>query len=288
MKKLNVVLLIILIGFSSLTGCTDKEADNWTYLYNGTGMDAWQTYLTAHWTYFESHNVVIGDDVIDKSLHLGWDNDPYGVFTEIEEAGEKMIRISGEVYGAIVSKEEYENYHLRLIFKWGTKKWFPRLEETMDSGILYHSVGPVGIGHNSWMRSNEFQIEEGHCGDFYTVAGIVNTAKVIPDTTSRFYIYDDAGEEVTFGGNNWLCKGNSNNENPKGEWNTLDLYTYGGESVHVVNGKRVLALLDSRQKTEEGIEAPVTSGKIQIQSEAGELFVKYIGIRTITELPEEE
>ncbi len=281
-------MLMIVIGFLSLNGCTEKKASHWTDLYNGNGLDAWQTYLTAHWTYFESHNVDIGNEVIDKSLHLGWDNDPYGVFTEVDNEGEKMLRISGEVYGAIVSKEEYENYHLRVIFKWGNKKWFPRLQETMDSGILYHSVGPVGIGHNSWMRSNEFQIEEGHCGDFYTVAGIVNTAKVIPDTTTRFYVYDNNGEEVTFGGNNWLCKGNSDNENPKGAWNTLDLYTIGGKSVHVVNGKKVLVLTDSRQKTEDGIEVPVTSGKIQIQSEAGELFIKYIGLQTITELPEEE
>jgi hypothetical protein len=284
-KKTGVIL--ILIGLSLLTGCNEKKTENWTALYDGKGMDAWSIYLTAHWTYFEENNIIIGDDVIDKSLHLGWDNDPYGVFTEVEEAGEKMIRISGEVYGAMVSKEEYENYHLRLVFKWGTKKWFPRLNDNLDSGILYHSVGSVGIGHNSWMRSNEFQIEEGHCGDFYTVAGIMNTAKAIPDTVTRFYIYDNAGEQVTFAGNNWLCKGNSNNEKPNGEWNTLDLYTYGGKSVHVVNGKRILMLLDSRQISDEGIEVPVTSGKIQIQSEAAELFVKYVGIRNITKLPAE-
>jgi hypothetical protein len=136
------------------------------------------------------------------------------------------------------------------------------------------------------MRSNEFQNEEGHCGDLYAVAGIINTAKVIPDTTTRFYITDNAGEQVAFGGDNWLCKGNSNNENPVGEWNALGLYIYGGESVHVVDGIEVLRLLDSRQKTNEGEEVPVTSGKIQIQSEAAELFVKYIGIRPITELPE--
>lgn len=288
MKRLKAISLFIILIFSVQLGCSDKETAHWTALYDGKGMDAWNTYLTAHWTYFESHNVIIGDDVIDKSLHLGWDSDPYGVFTEVEEGGEKMIRISGEVYGALVSKEEYENYHLRLIFKWGAKKWFPRLQETKDSGILYHSVGPIGIGHNSWMRSNEFQIEEGHCGDFYTVAGIINTAKAIPDTTTRFYIYDKSGEQVSFGGDNWLCKGNSDNENPNGEWNTLDLYTYGGKSVHVVNGQRVLMLLDSRQKTDDGKEVPVTSGKIQIQSEAAEMFVKYIGIRPLTELPEEE
>jgi hypothetical protein len=287
MKRVNVILIFMLMGFSILPGCKEKETadSDWTALYEGKGMADWNTYLTAHWTYFESHKVIIGDDVIDKSLHLGWDNDPYEVFTEVEEGGEKMIRISGEVYGALISKEAYENYHLRLIFKWGAKKWFPRLDENMDSGILYHSVGPIGIGHNSWMRSNEFQIEERHCGDFYTVAGIINSANVIPDTITRFYIYDKTGEQVTFGGDNWLCKGNSNNENPVGEWNTLDLYTYGGESVHVVNGIEVLRLLDSRQKVNEGVEVPVTSGKIQIQSEAAELFVKYIGIQPIMELP---
>lgn len=273
-----------MVAFSILSSCNAPKTENdgqITVLYDGNGMDMWNKYLTAPWSYFEENGFEITDP-IDKSEHLGWNNDPFEVFTEIEQDGEKMIRISGEVYGALVSKEEYENYHLRLVFKWGTLKWEPRLELNLDCGLLYHSVGPPGIGHNSWMRSNEFQIEEGHSGDFYPVGGITNTIPAIPDTASRFYIYSPTGEPVTFGGDNWWCKIATNYEFPAGEWNTLDLYTFGGESSHVVNGELVMTLLDSRQMTEDGTEEPVTSGKIQIQSEAAELFIKYISIRDLT------
>ena len=47
-------------------------------------MDQWNKYLTAPWSYFEENGLQIMDP-IDKALHLGWNNDPYGVFTEIEQ-----------------------------------------------------------------------------------------------------------------------------------------------------------------------------------------------------------
>ena len=38
-----------------------------------------------------------------------------------------------------------------------------------DSGILYHSIGPIGEDYwRSWMLSQEFQIMEGHMGDFWS------------------------------------------------------------------------------------------------------------------------
>lgn len=295
MKKTKTILFLTSMVLIVLSSCKAKNKemseektspDEWPeVLYDGNGMDNWNKYLTAPWSYFEENGYKITDP-IDRAKHLGWNHDPYDVFTEIEENGEKMIRISGEVYGALISKQDFENYHLSLVFKWGKLKWPPRLEMNLDCGLLYHSIGDPGMGHNSWMRSNEFQIEEGHCGDYYTVAGMMNTITAIPDPASRFYIYSPDGEEVTFGGDNWWCKVPKNFENPAGEWNTLDLYTFGGKSMHVVNGHLVMTLLDSRHKNEKGREEAVTSGKIQIQSEGAEVFIKNIDIKKINGLPE--
>lgn len=43
------------------------------------------------------------------------------MFTFKEIEGEEMLHISGEIYVALTSKKEYENYHLKLKFKWGEK-----------------------------------------------------------------------------------------------------------------------------------------------------------------------
>ena len=83
--------------------------------------------------------------------------------------GKPAIRISGEIFGALTSKDEFENYHLKLEFKWGEKKWPPREKAVRDSGLLYHCVGPQGgqsgkapSGCSRW----KCQIQEKDCGDF--------------------------------------------------------------------------------------------------------------------------
>ena len=73
-------------------------------------------------------------------------------------------------------------------------------------------------------------------------------------------------------------------EKPKGEWNIIDLYCFGRTSVHVVNGKVVMINHNSGKLT-NGEVIPLTKGKIQIQSEGGELFVKSLEIEKIKEIP---
>jgi len=73
-------------------------------------------------------------------------------------------------------------------------------------------------------------------------------------------------------------------EKPKGEWNVIDLYCFGRTAVHAVNGKVVLINYNSG-KIVKGKVVPLTRGKIQIQSEGGELFVKSLEIEKIKEIP---
>ena len=76
------------------------------------------------------------------------------------------------------------------------------------------------------------------------------------------------------------------NEKPSGEWNTIELLTVGQTSVHVVNGKVVMVLTNSRHMVKDK-ETPLTKGKIQLQSEGAEIFYRNIAIRSITKIPEE-
>lgn len=80
-----------------------------------------------------------------------------------------IIRISGENWGAISSAKEYADYHLQLQFKWGSLQWAQKKNKKRDNGLLYHSVGPYGADYGAWMRSQEFQVEEGNTGDYWGV-----------------------------------------------------------------------------------------------------------------------
>ena len=93
------------------------------------------------------------------------------VFTMVEQDGKPVLRISGEIYGCATTTQEFSNYHFRASFKWGEKKWEPRLTELKDSGILYHSRGAFGVDYwKSWALSQEFQVIEHGIGEYWRQA----------------------------------------------------------------------------------------------------------------------
>src|SRR5205809_672907 len=100
----------------------------------------------------------VGRVSFDKSCGA-W-RDPREVFTIVRDVdGRPAIRISGEVFGELRSKRTFKDYHLKLQFKWGSKKWPPREkpETPRDSGLLYHVHAPPGEGGRTWARSIELQ-----------------------------------------------------------------------------------------------------------------------------------
>ena len=96
----------------------------------------------------------------------GRNNDPKKVFT-IQDG---TIRISGEEWGCLTTKEEYGNYHLTVEFKWGEQTFAPRIENARDSGLVIHSQGEDGAFGKTWMYGIELQMIEGGTGDFIVVA----------------------------------------------------------------------------------------------------------------------
>ena len=271
---LPLLLCAILFGFK----ITAKK-DHWKQLYNGKDLTGWDTY--------------IGPDLDDKGKPItgqpiGLNSDPRHVFTIVKDSGENIIRISGENWGAISSKNEYENYHLQLLFKWGTLRWGQKKNKKRDSGLLYFAVGDNGADYGAWMRSQEFQVEQGNCGDYWGVAGGMADIPVIKRSDTE-YVYSPHGTLSIFSegskqGRHCIKQGDA--ENPTGQWNTLDLYCHGDTSIHVVNGKVMMVLYHNRQK-DNGQELPLTKGKIQIQSEGAEVFYRQIQIKSIDRLPAE-
>lgn len=268
----NITLLII------LSGCSTKSKE-WQPLFNGKDLTGWDTYIGPKY-----------DTITHKrdTIPVGLNNDPSKVFAVVKLGDENVIRISGENFGGISTVQEFENYHLQLQFRWGDLKWAPRKKAKKDSGIMYNAVGAHGADGGNWMRSHEFQVQEGDCGDYWACAGAVADvmAKLNPDST---FTYDKNGSLITFRIKNPTgrhCIKSTDAEKPSGEWNTVDLYSYGTTSVHMINGVVNMVLLNSRQ-IEGDTETPLTKGKIQIQSEGSEIFYRNIKITSINKIPEE-
>jgi len=275
MSSINLSKVVLLLLFMS--GCSSKNSD-WKSLFNGEDLSGWDTYLGP------------GYDSVMKvwdTIPIGLNADPKNVFDVVKEGSGKVIRISGENFGGISTTMEFENFHLQLQFRWGILKWPPRKNAKKDSGIMYCAVGPHGADGGFWMRSHEFQIQEGDCGDYWGCAGAIFDvkAKMNPDST---FVYDKDGDQLTFSTTSPTgrrCIKFPDAEKPEGEWNTVDLYCFGGTSVHILNGVVVMMLQNSRQMDGDK-EFPLVRGKIQIQSEGSEVFYRDIKISSIDKLPE--
>lgn len=154
-----------------------------------------------------------------------------------------------------------------------------------NSGLLYHSFGEFGEAHGTWMPNVECQLMNGNVGDTYLMA---NTACVISSSQNEDgqYVYNPASGKMEFGehANGRLIRKIMNAENKVGEWNTIDLYCYGTTAVHVVNGKTVMVNENIGAWDGEKVN-PLSSGKIQLQSEGAEMFIRRVDIRDINEIP---
>ncbi len=276
------------MGCQSIRMMKDDTTKQWTQLLGADYAANWEVFMGV------PHGTVTGLEGVDPNSDgrngtpLGLNNDPKKVFSFVKTGDEVILHISGEIYGAISSIHEYQNYHLRLQYKWGDKIWEPRLKRPRDSGILYHCQEPHAKFWNVWMQSQEFQVEQGNIGDLYMLVGTsIDVPAVLIENE---YNYQKGAELIEFGSSKKRpfnhCNKGFDNENPHGEWNTLDLICFGDSSLHIVNGKVVMALFNSRHLNSDNQIVPLKKGKIQIQSEAAEIFYRNIEIRSIDEIPE--
>ena len=252
-------------------------------------LSQWDTYLS-----FRHADDYSGKEVVDASGKkvepIGYGKDPDRVFSVITLEGAPALRVSGEVYGCVFTKQEYSNYRLKLRVKWGTAKWTPRRDKLRDSGILYHSVGPAGADYfRAWMLSQEFQIMEGHMGDFWGIANsAIDIRAFIPENSmnsvaSEKQPFRPFGAKPSISG---FCLRSADFESSPNEWTELELVCFEGKSLHIVNGHVVMVLQNSRSVT-DGVATPLTRGKIQLQSEAAEVFFSDIKIQELDAMPPE-
>ncbi|WDE97301.1 DUF1080 domain-containing protein [Lentisphaera profundi] len=275
LHKLNLCLLgcLLLVCFAQTTFAEEdftkrpaQASAKWTELLD-KDLSNWEVWTGVPHT--EGAPVKAG-----KPVGLG---DPKGLFKVIaDKNGKSVLSVSGEVYGGLTTKKSFSNYHLSLMFKWGEKKWAPRLDVQRDSGIMYHCYGSHGAIMGSWKRSMEMQILEGYCGDFISLGPSVESTVTQAGLHNRWDPENGKTKRVQ---GRIIRKGNY--EKANGEWNHFELYAFEDKAVHRVNGNVVMIL--------EGLrlgDKPHTSGQIQLQSEGAQCFDKEIKIRKIRALPE--
>ncbi|MEN9656264.1 MAG: hypothetical protein RL311_1233 [Bacteroidota bacterium] len=261
-------------------------SDKWTNLLSDSASlkSNWETYIGVPHKSLDFPSIP-KDSLGNYSEAIGLNQNPKQIFTMVQQDGKPALRISGEIFGSITSREEFGDYHLKLEVKWGEKKWIPRVDKLRDSGILYHCVGPNGAFWKVWKRSLECQIQEGDFGDFFALAGskaeITGKVKPFGDGTKQKWTWDKTSSETKVNG---IARISADYEKAHGEWNTVEIICKGGEAIHLVNGKVNMVVINTRQNI-NGIDEPLTAGKIQIQSEGAEVFYRNIQIKHINEIP---
>lgn len=243
-------------------------------LFDGTSLANFDTWLVDH------HNA-----------------DPEHVYSVVDQVdGAPAIRISGKVWGGLLTKAAYRDYKLTVEYRWGGVTWGERKNRTRDSGVLLHAQGRLGNTRKDfngpWLQSLEFQIIEGGVGDFISVAGFSESGEQIrPAMTIRARkdrdgenVYDPKAEPRVFtsGRVNWWgrsedwqdklgFRGPNDVESPGLEWTRLEAIVKGGNLQYFVNGKLVL----------EGTDASFTEGKIMLQSEGAEIYFRRVDLEPI-------
>ena len=224
--------------------------------------------------------------------------DPRKVFTVVKDKdGTPVIRMSGDGYGGIVTKQQFQNYRLIVEYRWGELTWGDRKEATKDSGILLHCHGDDGNqgggrGKSPWMTSIECQIIEGGVGDLLVLSGTnKDGSKSISSLTCEITkdrdgetVWKKGGDKKTFqsGRINWYgrdpdwkdvlgFRGKQDVESPGQEWTRVECICDGSNITNIVNGTIV----------NEGTMAQPSAGKLLFQTEGAEILFRKIELHPL-------
>lgn len=156
-----------------------------------------------------------------------------------------VIHCTGVPNGYMRTVSDYENYTLRLEWRWTEKEG--------NSGVLLHAQMPDEV----WPECIECQLQSGNAGNFV----LIRAESITVDGET----YTNPGRYVT------IPKKQESNEKAIGEWNSYEITSAGGDITCYVNGVLQNA----------GTDASLTSGKICLQSEGAPIEFRNIRIELL-------
>lgn len=185
--------------------------------------------------------------------------------------------------GYLATEQEFENYHLSLEYKWGPRRYEPRLNWKRDSGILYH----VAPGRDFlWPDCVEYQIMEHSTGDAIPVnhrAIQAISMGGLPAWPNNFPGNNRYAPQVDAGGNlRQMIKAEGVFDNLDG-WNTVELIARGDSAAHIVNGRLITALygLQAQDPADRSSYVRLSKGRILLQIECAEIIFRNVKIRAL-------
>lgn len=215
-SMLAVTFAVLAVGGLALA----DEKEGYVKLFNGKDLSGWKTFL----------------DPKSKA-------DP----SEIWQVKDGAIICDGSVNGYLITEKEYEDYVLRVQWRWGEK-----VTRGRNSGVFVHVVGPDKI----WPKAIEAQLMHGRAGDFWLVDNFklnVDAKRRDPKVDRHYF---RLGDDI---------------EKKLGEWNQYEITCKGHTIKLEINGKLV----------NEGIMAEVTKGKILLQSEGAEIHFRNVELKPL-------
>lgn len=211
--------------------------------------------------------------------------DPRGVYAVVDG----QLRISGDGFGYLATKESFRDYRLSAEFRWGARNWRGREKNARDAGLFLHGTGPDGNSHDgngAFMAAVECQVMQGRVGDLMLIRGNGADGKLIPMKLTAeagpkrdvdgWPTWKPGGAPVTLervGRLNWFgvdpdwkdvldFRGRRDVESPGQAWTKLELDCRGGRIAVSVNGTKVC----------EARDVQPAEGKILLQCEGSEIF----------------
>lgn len=243
----------------------------WELLFNGRDLTGWHIFLQEH----------------------GKDRDPDGIVA-IENGMihlyKNAVPSSRVLMGYISTDKEWSDYHLRLEFKWGEKKFEPRLALPRDAGLYYHITGHDAV----WPRSLQYQIQERDVADLIALYGVqcdswfdaAKGGQATAEDMKEFLDPMDGGTPVVQGGAGLAYQKRRGMYELEG-WNTAELIVRGTSTTYVLNGKMVNRVENIRlvDPADPKKSTPLSRGRIALEIEAAEIFYRNIEIRSLEEKP---
>ncbi len=178
----------------------------------------------------------------------------------------------------IETEASYKDYVISLEYKWGEKKFAPRMNLVRDAGLIYHVHRERAA---DWPAGAEAQIQEGDVGDSWAVSSRLSS--FVNPKTGKYAAPEDGGVPVTVGNDGKFERTRHNRVNEYPGWNTLEVIVRGDRATHLVNG-----VINMRVYDIKGWDAAskswvkVDQGRIALQAESAEIFYRNIRIRPLT------
>ncbi|HEX8302375.1 MAG TPA: DUF1080 domain-containing protein [Sphingomonas sp.] len=256
-------LLAAMLCIATPAAAQSSEASDWTPLFNGKDFEGW----TSAWA-----KPPVDDRPASSIFTV--ENGTIRAYAD-REAGTKQQQ------AYILTNGDYRDYRLSLEYKWGTKKFPPRMDLVRDAGVIFHAYDHSIL---NWPYGVEAQIQEGDTGDLWAISS--RASSTILPLTQRYATPAEGGVPVTVGtyGSFQRIRHGALNELP--EWNTLEIVVRGDTATYIVNGfVNMRATGFKRWDAASSTWVRLDHGKIALQAEFAEIYYRNIRLRPLT--PEE-